>query len=332
VVTVAAVAALVACEHPQPFGAPDLGANVPFSLDFPRQLTFSEGGDLAPAWLPDGSGILYSFQRFDRADHDRCLGVLPAEGGHLVRTICHRGLLDPDSTNALWEPAVGPAGLLAYVRESAVPGSLAPNAREIVLATLELPDSGRVVQALPATAPDGTLFAFAADLRWVSATTLVFLAEQVAYTTPPNPTDTMFLPVEILRLDIGGAAPALASMPGTSGATSLDVDSAGALYYTLAGDPRVYRLATAAATPQTVYDFGSAGPAGDVRVAPGRLVALAGAVPYRVDPATGSATAINVPVGLVVRRLALSPAGTRLVAETRGAFGGQANLWLMEVP
>lgn len=326
----AALVCLGACEHARPFGAADLGPNVPFSQGFPRQLTFSPLGDLAPAWLPDGSGIIYSYQRLDRSDHDRCLGILPAEGGQIVRSICHQLAHDADSANTLWEPAVGPAGLLAYVRESSALGAPAPRSRELVVATLDDPDPGRVVRAFPYTAPDGSLHTTAAYLHWVNAATLVYLAEQVTYTTPPLPADTLYTPIEVARLDLFGDSGVVSVVPGTTDATSVTVDTAGAIYFTLIGDSRVYRIPSGGGAASTFYDFGVLGPVSDVEVRDGTVVAVVGGSLYRADLGAGTVAAIPAPNSLPLVRPALSPAGTRLVAQALRS--GSADLWLLEIP
>jgi hypothetical protein len=330
-VAVAAAIVLGACEHAQPFGAADLGPNVPFSTALPRQLTLSAAGDVTPAWLPDGSGIIYSFQRLDRSDHDRCLGILPAEGGQRVRTICHQSPLDADSTNALWSPAVGPGGVLAYVRESARIGLYAPQSRELVVASLQNPDHGRVVRTFPYITPDGQLHVSASHLQWVDAWTLVYVAEDVFYFTRTLPYDTVTSPLEIVRLSLAGDSVVMSVVPFTSNGSSVAVDSAGSIYFTRLFDSRVWRLVPGAPAPAVVYNFGTAGIARDVQVRGNVLVATVGGQLYRVD--LTSLTAVGIPPvdSLIFAYAALSPAGTRVVAEAYGLTGG-ADLWLFQVP
>ncbi len=330
---VALAAALLAdCEHAQPFGAADLGPNVPFDSTLPRQLTFGQEGDVGPAWLPDGSGIIYSFLRLDRPDRDRCLGILPADGGRLVRTICHVPVAaDADSTDALWNPAVGPGGVLAYVRAGSAVGSLVPRSVELVVASLADPDPGRAALSLPFTAPDGRLVGDLTDPVWLDGRTLVVLADTVTYTGPPLPVDTIVSPVEILRIALDGTSATVGVVPGTLNATSVAADTGGAIYYTLAGDARVYRLAPGDSAAVVAFDFGSAGAPTGVQVRGGVLVAaLAG----RLVAATlgESAWSTITPAGLAaISAPALAPSRTRVVAQVSGPGGG-AQLWLFEVP
>jgi hypothetical protein len=343
----AAFGALAACEHAQPFGTADLGANVPFASGLPRQLTFSAGGDLTPAWLPDSSAVAYSYQRTDLATGGRCLGVLPADGGRRTQEICHTPLRAADSTNSLFEPAAGPAGLVAYVRESSAPGAPAPDARELVVARLGNADSVRVLQRMPFTLA-GQLYYGASHVRWLDDHTLVYLAEFIAYREPPAAPDTVRSGLDIVRLSFGGDSVSSTVLPGTRYASSVAADSAGAIYYTLGGDTRVYRVAPGGGTASLVHDFAAAGIARDVQVRGTRLVAVVGgAVRFGVDPAYGPiqvdaggkvyvvdlVAGTGAPISLrdtVFRHPALSPSGSRLVAEAYR--GGSANLWLYAVP
>src|SRR5256885_8297828 len=93
------------CGHSASPAAPETGSDRPFAGGSPRRLTFNLGDDRAPAWLPDGSGLVYSFQRLDRPDRDRCLGLLPPQGRRLLRTLCDANPPAADPTNVLTEPA-----------------------------------------------------------------------------------------------------------------------------------------------------------------------------------------------------------------------------------
>ncbi len=326
-----ALAGLAACEHAQPFNAVSGEPNVPFSTAFPRQLTFSPSADLEPSWLPDGSGIIYTFAR-GTADNDRCLAILPAEGGHQLRTMCHTPVVDDaDSTNTLWDPAVGPGGALAYVRESSLPGDLAPKSRELVVASLGAPDPGLVVVGFPYLGTDGQFRDDASHLHWIGADTLVYLAEQVNYITSGVYADTVTIPLEIGLVDLTGAAPARTVVPGTANATSLAVDSSGALIYTLQGDTRVYRLPRPGGAAAVLYDFGSAGVPSEVQVSGTVLVAMIGGTLTTATLGDTAVTVIPSPdPAQSVRRPALSPSGARVVIELGGSR--PADLWLLQVP
>ena len=326
----AMLAALGACDHAQPFGAPDLGSNGPFSSAFPRQLTFSPLGDVQPAWLPDGTGIIYSQSQGD-LEGDHCLAVLPPEGGHITRTICVAPALGSDSTFALWLPAVSPGGLLAYLRDRSPVESVTPKISELVIASLSVPEPGRVVLRLPYTAPDGILESGMRELHWLHDGSIVYLAGVLSFSYPPYPYDTTFTPNEIDRLDLVGDSARLSVVPGTANATSVATDSAAAMYFSLAGDSRVYRLPDGAPTPSVWYDFGAAGAPSELQVAGDVLIAVVGGVLYRVNVATGSQVAMPLTDSLSVQHVALAPAADRLVVEaSRGV--APPDLWLLEVP
>ena len=133
--------AVFACDHPTP---PEPGAYTPggpFDTAVPRQLTFSPGPDLSPAWLPDGSGIVYQFATIGRPDGDRCLGILPAAGGSLRAEICNTRVKSEDSTDAYGSPAVSAGGRLLYTRASDFWRfhNAAPAYQSIVVAPLTTP-------------------------------------------------------------------------------------------------------------------------------------------------------------------------------------------------
>jgi hypothetical protein len=353
------VAGLAACEHAQPFGTPDPRANGPFSSAFPRQLTFRAGPDLDPAWLPDGSGIIYSFARDARADGDRCLGVLPAEGGYAVQTVCHvPAARDADSTNVLSHPAVGAGGRLAYLREASPVGAVLPSSSELVVATLSAADPGRVVLTLPYTATDGRIVNGLSHLHWVDAGTLVFVAELRTYPGPPAPADTVVTPIEVMRLTLAADSSAAFVVPGTVGATSVSPSptDSGTVYITILGDSVVYGLELASGLKSPLYVLAGAGPASDAQVAGTHLAVIAAGLTrqtglagqlYDVDLVAGTARQLTARMDLWYQRPALSPSGARLVAEGHaiiyarpsGVFGPvdtlvskDSDLWLLPTP
>src|SRR3954469_19028055 len=69
-------AMLAACDHSTPFHSGEYGPEGPLLLGFPTRLTFNPGQDLVPNWMA-GDTIVYTAERIDRADHDRCLAFLP---------------------------------------------------------------------------------------------------------------------------------------------------------------------------------------------------------------------------------------------------------------
>ncbi len=349
--------ALAGCGHTAPFPPGDYGSDQPFAPGSPRRITLNLGDDRAPVWLPDESGLLYSFQRLDRADRDRCLGVLPPDGGRLEQTICVRRPAADDSTDVLSDPAVDGGGRLLYTATSSGPTDVAPRASALLLATLADPATARALVTLPYIGADGTFREGVSHVAWLGDS-LVYVAEHIAYRAPCKgcPLDTLRTGVEIVRLDVASGVAEV--LPGTGDASSVAPGGTpDVIYYTLGGDSRVVRRVLSAGTTSMVHDFGAAGIARDVQVAGSRLVAVVGGTVafaydsllgydvqrdgggflYMVDLGTGAETVLPGAggAGSAFRHPALSPSGKRVVAElvSGGARGGgTADLWEFDLP
>lgn len=339
----AAAAALLACSHGEPWGPPDLAAN-PFGSP-PVRLTYNLPSEEAPAWLPDGSAVGFSWQDPARADHDRCLAFLPPGLGRIERQVCVRGIAEQDSTSAVWAHGASAGGRLAFVAERSRTGSLVPAFRDLYVGKLD-GSSFRRVLSFPYIAPSGQLHDAAIDLVWPDDSTLVYLATYVLYIGggPVRP-DTQITTVEVVRIDLrGDSVAALSVVPGTTSVSSLALDAGtGAFYVTVYGSSRVFSLDLATGQRSPVYDFAPLGEARDVQVAAGRLVAAVGGTSGFGAGAGGQIYAARLPDGapvlladtaggLVYRSLAIEPSGRRVVAEALPSFGRATDLWLFEVP
>jgi hypothetical protein len=340
--------AVSGCGHSTPFQSGDAQSSQPFSGGSPRRVTYNLGEDRAPAWLPDESGFVYSFERTDRPDHDRCLAVLPPDGGRIVRIICDRTPAADDSTNVLSDPAVDATGRLAYIVEGSLTGAVGPSYTALVLGTLVDPVSVRVLRIFPDLSLDPALHEGASQIRWLGPSSLVYLAERVGYPRPCRycALDTVRTGADIERFELTGPPPAVAVVPGTGDASGVAVgESADVIYYTLGGDARVYRRALSTGAVTVVHSF--SGIARDVQVVGSRLIAVVGGNVsfaydsllgytvqtdrggplFLVDLVTGSETLL--PGGtLAFRHPALSPSGKRVVAEA----GSVADLWVFDLP
>jgi hypothetical protein len=337
------------CKHTAPFQPADYGSQGPFAAGSPRRLTFNLGDDYAPAWLGDGSTIIYTLVRRDTPHFDRCLGLLPAAGGVLSRVICDRAVGYLDSVTVFEEPAPAPDGRLAYVASRAPLGVLAPRRAALVLGTLAAPTVVRVLRSVPYVAPNGTAHDGITQVRWLDASTLVYVAERIDYPRDCclGKVDTLRTGLELVRLDLSGATPVLQVIAGTLYATSVAPgESADVLYYTVSGETRVHRRVLSSGADSVVHDFGT-GIARDVSLVGRRLVAVVGgnvSVTYDtvlghpvqrdgggplhlVDLASGRDTVLATPVPF--RRPALSPSGTQLVAE---GVTGNLDLWVFDLP
>ena len=329
------VASSSACSHSEPFANPP-GSEEPFDPGPPARLTLNAGYDGYPSWLPDGSGILYSAQQVDRGDDDICLAELPPTGGRQRRLICDVPG-GPESTDAAQSTAAAADGRIAFF--SAGNGSIGGSSPALLsislFPTLDAPDAQRV-RTLPFTPPGGSDQNYAGHLRWRTGDALVYLGQRFRARRECRDCrlDTLVVNTEVTTLDLSGAAPAAAAVPGTTLATGVTpVLDGAAILYTLPSDSRIYRRVLASGAVAVVHDFGTAGTARDVHAVGNRVAAIVGGrVAFSVDPLVGpmqwdsggvlhvvelgetGSVVLDTP-GRLYRRPALSPDGSRIVAE-----------------
>lgn len=325
------VAVLAACSHSWPFSAGSYAVG-PRTSGQAIQLTYNPGDDYGAVWLPDGSDFMYTTQRRDRPDHDQCLATMPAQGGTIVSEFCNRAAAADDSTNVFFSAAVSATQRIAYGRASSyyLLGPLAPHYLELVAAPLDDPGQATVLKSFPYLSPSGRSHDSFDYLRWLSDTSLVYVGQRLDYPRACSscPPDTVRTGLEIIRLDLGGAQPVMTVLPGTDNATSLAVNSPDTVYFTLAGDTRVYRLALDSDSLMVAHDFGSGFPLG-IQVEGSRLVAVVSGQLEVVDLSTGVVTLVGAMTGLA--HPALQPGGSVLVADfTTG--DGTTDLWRVALP
>jgi WD40-like Beta Propeller Repeat len=342
-----------ACAHQDPFPSGEVPDGGPRSTTPPVQLTLSTGPDLDPAWLADGRGLAYSFRQ--DGDPDRCLGVLPPAGGTRRSEKCVRNDPGHDSVDALTETAAGPAGRAAWVDFRSLNGRIAPDAGALRVGTLAPGDTGIPVRTLPYLAPSGAIHATATHLGWLDADRLAYIGSDVFYERACQgcKLDTIVVAREAMLLDLSLAQPMPQTIPGTTQATSLWPGGDGtSIYYSLAGDSRVYRQILATGDVSLVHDFGALGIARAVTVRGTTLVAVVGGrVAYLDDPLLGTvqrddggpliAVDLNtgaetrLPFGTsLARRAALAPDGVALAVEGYDTLAAtlDPNLWLLVAP
>jgi WD40 repeat protein len=342
--------AIAACGHDAPLTPGPYAPGQPFGLGPLVRLTFNPGIDQGPRWLPDGSGILYTNERIDRDDLDRCLSLLPADGGSIEREICDRTAAADDSVDALTAPAVSADGRLAYVRATApldVGWPVAPYSAQLVVAPWDDPARARVLRAIPYPGPSGRVHQAVTQVAWLGDSALVYVGLKVGY-AGFRPLDTIPTGLEIVRLDFHGAVPVLTMLPGTDQASSVTTAGTDTVYFTLNGDSRAFRLVVSTDSLAVAHDFGSGTIARDVQVAAGRMVAVVGGdVSYVDDPglgpvqrdnggtlvlvdlASGAETALTPP-GAFYRHDAIAPDGRSVVAEA--VAGRTTDLYLVRLP
>ena len=327
---------LLGCGHTEPFTSAPTGTDQPFDVGPPARLTLNVGPDRGAAWLPDGSGILYSAQQLGRQDHDVCLALIPPGGGRQRQLTCDLTPTGADSTDAVESPAPSSDGRLAFVAVGSRIAAIPAGSAAISVSSLSDPATRTRLQALPYTLPGGALHSGATQLRWLSPDLLIYLGVRVDYRhvcDTCSEWDTLTTGVDVVSLDLRQPGSTPQPIPGTENATGVSVGATpDEVYYTLAGDSRVYRRTLSTGGVAVVHDFGAAGMARDVHVVGNRMAAVVGGrVTYGIDPAfgptvwdsggtlhvvdiqSGSDVALEGP-GLF-RRPQISPSGSGLVVE-----------------
>jgi hypothetical protein len=351
------------CDHTSPVQPEPYPPAPPFSDLLPRQLTFNRGDDRTPSWVPDGSGIIYSTEREDQQDHDRCLAVLPPEGGTIRSRFCQLHPTHDDSTDLMESPAVGPDGRLFFHRVVSWIGQQKLGASALMLGNADDPIHAGTLRAVPYTAPNGRLHSSIRTPQWLGPDSLVYLAELLFYEGSTFFPDTFYTGVDVVLLDLSGPEPVFQVIPGTDYASSVGLgDEPGIIYYTLGGDSRVFRRVLSTGEVTTVYDFGAGNIVRDAQVRGTHLIAVVGrSVLYRfeaehgyvqrdeggdlafVDLSRGSSTLFSSASALF-RHPTISPDGTRMVVEVQpyapvhtepvsefNATNHRADLWLFGV-
>jgi hypothetical protein len=325
-----------ACDHGAPFQPERPAPAPPFSSLLPRRLTFNLGDDRTPAWLPDGSGIIYSSEREDRHDHDRCLAILPPEGGTVQSRFCRVDPIHADSTDLMEAPAVGSDGRIFFHQVVSWIGQQKLGASALMLGRADDPIGATRLRPLPYTAPNGRIHSSVRLPQWIGRDSLVYLAEQLFYEGSTFYPDTFYTGLDVVLLDLTGATPEFQVVPGTDYASSVALtDESGVIYYTLGGDSRVFRRVLSTGEVTTVYDFGTGNIVRDVQLRGTVLVAVVGrSVLYRfedahgyvqrdeggdlafVDLGTGGVSLFSTDT-VLFRHPMMSPGGTRVVVEVQ---------------
>lgn len=348
---VAALLLVAACSQSEPFTYTAPREDGPLDPAPPVRLTYSVFEDQTPSWLPDGRGLVYSFRQTTSRSSDRCLGVLPPAGGQARQSVCSRSDVQDDSTDVYTEPAARTDGRIAWVEQHNLRGRITPDYGAIILGDLKDAAARKTLVRLPYLASSGSLHATVTSLRWLSPTQLAYVGADVLIRAPCQQCkpDTVVIAREVMLLSAAGGAPTL--LPNSAETTSIwpSADSS-ALYYTVAGDTRVFQRPLSGGLPQVVHDFGGSGIARDVSVVGNRLVAIVGGnVSYGSEPLLGArqidsgGVAMTVELGagavasypidtLTQRRPALSPDGRSMVLEGIARPSPNPNLWLVNLP
>lgn len=363
--TIGWIGSATSCGHDEPFSVNQYAPRGPFSSSFPRRITFNQGDDRTPSWLPDGSGILYSSERVDRPDHDRCLTVLPPEGGTILKRFCPTSPIEDDSTNLFESAAVSPEGRVFYHQVTSWIGQQKLGESSLQLGSMEDPVNSTRLTLVPYMAPTGTIHSSIRSPAWTGPNTVVYLAEQLFYQGSTFYPDTFFTGLDIVRLDVSASPLVFEVIPGTHYASSVAVTKEpDVIYYTLGGDSRVYRRDLSSGAITAVHDFGTGNIVRDVAISGTRLVAVVGrSVFYQfeaphegyvqrdeggdlhfVDLATATEDSFSTD-SVLFRHPVFSPDGRRIVVEVSpfapvhigpsseyNATNHRVDLWLFDIP
>ena len=278
------------CQHSEPFSNPQ-GSETPFDPGPPARLTLNPAHDGHPAWLADGSGILYSAQQTNRADTDVCLAELPPTGGSQRRLVCDIPG-EKTTTDAALSPAASSDGRLALL--SAGNGSLggtSPVFLSIAVAATLDASSVETVRSLPLTPINGVLQDYAGALRWLTPDRLVYIGQQfrVFRACPQCALDTLVYGTEVTVLHLAGGAATATAVAGTAQATGVaPIQDGAAILYTLPNDTRIYHRTLSSGDVAVFHDFGPAGIVREVHASGNRVAAVVGGrLTFSVDPRVG---------------------------------------------
>lgn len=307
------------------------------------------GADRNAAWLPDESGLVYSAERQDRDDDDRCLVILPPDGGRITRSYCAATEPSRDSLNVFDVPAVDAGRQLAFVRTSRLPTQAGWRFNELAVGRLDSIDGARTLLSIPFTL-GASFYTGVSHTRWLNPLTIVYRAGFNGFACVNASVPCARVAVEsgqaLMVQDVFSGGPV--ELPGAAFASSVAVQDGDALLFTVVGDHNVYRHVVSTGVTSVFQDLSAFGPiARDVQVAGNRITAVVGGgaavldaalnppgtPPLQLD-AGGTIMVMDIASGASVlldilstyRNPVLSPSGTRLVAERDG------DLWLFVLP
>lgn len=346
------VGAVAAACHDAVFSPPPVSVRGPVDSGSVHRVTLNPGADLFPAWLPDGSAIVYSYDANGFPPfRARCVGAIAPEGGTRTEYSCKLRAASDSIDESDW-PAPGPGGSLAYSWSPFGRNPYLQDSTVVLVGTLASAGAGRPAFSFPYIPAGSKIrkYTAASSFGWLNATTLI--ASAYVTTIVQDTSVTTFKPEtcgkDVILLDLTTSPATLSVVANTATSTSVAVGASGIIYYTLMGDSRVYRRVLATGEDSVVHDFGAAGIARDVSVGGGRLAAIVGGtVGTGVDPVNGEfqedhgglihvvtlatdADTVLPDSGFVFRHPALSPTGDRLEAE---AWQGKSvDLWFFKLP
>jgi hypothetical protein len=344
---------LAACGHGEPWASTGTALQAPLAEGPVARLTYSTSDDLDPAWFPDGASFIYSTERSDRADRDRCLAVMAASGGTVSDYLCQRAGASDDTLDVLQVPSPAADGRLAFLYSTYERIRFTGyRTRDLLVAAPDDPFAPDARKAIyPLRPVGGFTHDGIAEIAWRSPTGLVYLATLPHYPLPCKTCrpDTA-TPVQLVTADIAGDTAVVTAVPNTLYATAFALAGPDTVYYTLLGEGRILRRDLATGAETLVRDFGAGAIARDVQVHGSRLLVIVGGdVTVELLPGMGWVqhddggtvhlleldTGVETVVGAggrMFRRAALSPDGRTMLAESRDGPGDDWDIWRVSLP
>lgn len=230
---------LVACSHTEIL-VTDIGEpRGPFD-DPPGRLTFHVGNDYNPSWTPDGQHILYFFSpaaviSVNAANErdERCLAMIPGNGGSQVLRLCDTRATHVDSADMFLGAAFRPNGELSFLQGSSAFSGLNPIHFTMWLVDTAAPFLRRkAIAEFPKVVGDSTVGALS-EVEWIDQNTFLAIGSRLLITSRQASTvkDTIFRPVFIVRGTMTGETLALTQVSGTEGAAHWTRDPTGNILF-----------------------------------------------------------------------------------------------------
>lgn len=273
----AAALVMAACSHTDAFSPSPEDPRGPRDQGSFVRLTYNSGDDRTPSWLPDGSGVIYSSERLDSPDHDRCLRVMPAAGGAISMSYCDHQYAHQDSTDRFESPAVSESGRLLFLRAVSRIGVHKGPRLHLMLGHLAQPAQSTEITPIPYFASSGITHYYAGYPVWAGPDDFAYLGQYLWYQGSTIFPDTFVTGLEIVRGRVTGEIATLTVVPNTQLASSISLgSSADHVIATFGGDSRVYRVSLTDGSRSMIWDFGTAGIVRDAAVSGTTLVAVVG--------------------------------------------------------
>ena len=329
---------LAACDHTAPLEYEPPEALPPASDELPLRLTFSSGADRGPAV----SGGVLAYSRMDEAagSRERCIALMPPQGGTLLATLCPPPPPAREDSVTTWvEPVVSPDGArIAYVHQKSPERAVLGTGRHFHIAPLDDLTAVEFRWRPFLNLPDGRTTDALMKPSWRDSTTIRFLAARdfipkVKGGGAERFTDTTLIAQALMELDlvtsevtvVPGADSAIAYAPAPSGGTWI---------VSLSDRTRLLHQAPGSSEWADVGTFSDG--VLDLANVDGLAVAVLtdSATIEGLVPGTGERVWLGRRFDWVLR-VAAVPGTRRFVVEIEkpiDSFGGPANLWLMELP